>query len=228
MVRLGLNQTSNKYPEWLDLLLQSKFFMPCLNLNHEELRRGEINVFCIDCKVCLCQYCFATPMHSGHKQLQIRRYMYRDVVKINDMQKLMNCSHVMPYTLNSAKVILLNPRPQAAKPPTKLNEIGPNCMSCERMLVEPNRYCSIACKVLYESKNNGCDTFELPQIEAMEMDVKKEIKIADLVSSTGSVHSNESNNSFNNLDEYNSPYHLNLKPKMMHKRKGVPRRSPFF
>ena len=140
-------------------------------------------------------------------------------------------------------------------------------MSCERMLVEPNRYCSIACKVkhnqiwlmqwwsrvmgfffffcwdwfivnlefvwignmqvLYESGNNGCDTFELSQIEAMEMEMEvKEIKNADLISSTGSVHSNE-NNSFNNLDEYNSPFHLNLKPKMMHKGKGVPCRSPF-
>ncbi|KAJ8617550.1 hypothetical protein MRB53_013736 [Persea americana] len=59
----------------------------------------------------------------------------------------------------------------------------------------------------------------------MEMEVK-EIKNADLISSTGSVHSNE-NNSFNNLDEYNSPFHLNLKPKMMHKGKGVPCRSPF-
>ncbi|RWR75091.1 hypothetical protein CKAN_00345600 [Cinnamomum micranthum f. kanehirae] len=173
--RLELKHASNKYPEWLDLLLQSKFFTPCLNLNHEELRKGEINVFCIDCKVCLCQHCLATPLHLGHKQLQIRRYMYRDVVKIDDMQKLMSCSRVM---------------------------------------------------VLYERENNGCDTFELSQMIEMEMEVEveKENKNAELFSPTDSVHSNENNNSFNNLDGYNLPFELNLK----HKRKGVPRRSPFF
>ena len=87
-------------------------------------------------------------------------------------------------------------------------------------------------QVLYESENNGCDTFELSQIIEMEVEKENKNKNAELFSLTDSVHSNENNNSFNNLDEYNSPFGLNLKhkmkDKMKHKRKRVPRRSPFF
>jgi len=51
---------------------------------------------------------------------------------------------MQPYTINSAKVIFLKPRPQSR--PFKGS--GNVCLTCDRILQEPFHFCCLSCKVL--------------------------------------------------------------------------------
>lgn len=50
---------------------------------------------------------------------------------------------MQPYTINSAKVIFLKPRPQSR--PFKGS--GNVCLACDRILQEPFHFCCLSCKV---------------------------------------------------------------------------------
>ncbi|XP_072973579.1 uncharacterized protein [Typha angustifolia] len=131
-----------RMPPWVKLLLKSKFFGACEE--HKDLRKSEENIYCIDCNHCMCPHCLVP--HRHHQFLQIRRYVYQDVIRILDVQRLLDLSHVQPYIVNSAKVVLLNPRRQSK--PSKSNPAGSLCKICHRTVAESSRYCSIACKVI--------------------------------------------------------------------------------
>lgn len=125
-------------PEWLHGLLTAKFFTGCQR--HAVSKKNERNIYCVDCTDCVCQHCMDS--HSRHRLLQIRRYVYHDVVRLQDITKLVDCCGVQTYIINSAKVVFLNQRPQPR--PTK----GCNsCETCERTLQGEYRYCSLCCKV---------------------------------------------------------------------------------
>lgn len=126
-------------PAWLDALLTDKFFVPCVT--HETAKKNEKNIFCLDCCRSICPHCL--PVHRSHRLLQVRRYVYHDVIRLDDMEKLIDCSYVQAYTTNSAKVLFLNQRPQTR--PFKGS--GNICGTCERSLQEPYLFCSLACKV---------------------------------------------------------------------------------
>ncbi|XP_068660762.1 protein RGF1 INDUCIBLE TRANSCRIPTION FACTOR 1-like [Aristolochia californica] len=207
----------NKWPAWLEKLLKSKFFGSCLE--HENFRKNEINIFCVDCALCICQHCLASS-HHRHKIVQIRRYVYHDVILLHVIQKLLDCSKVQPYTINRAKAVFLNPR-SASKPAIKSNG-GAVCENCDRCLMEPYRYCSVACKA------------------EMATEMSRPFFISGLADLT-SFPSNEENSSIVSLppcspppcspnsSEESDPWLNSLKPKkQLHKRKGIPRRSPVF
>eukprot|EP01018_Ginkgo_biloba_P029283 Gb_13705 [translate_table: standard] len=126
-------------PAWMEALLSEKFFVACVT--HEAARKNEKNIFCLDCCKSICPHCL--PAHPTHRLLQVRRYVYHDVIRLDDLEKLIDCSYVQSYTINSAKVVFLNQRPQSR--PFKGS--GNICGTCERILQEPYHYCSLACKV---------------------------------------------------------------------------------
>ncbi|KAJ7564339.1 hypothetical protein O6H91_02G013600 [Diphasiastrum complanatum] len=125
-------------PGWLDALLTKKFFIACSV--HANVKKNERNIFCVDCNDSICQHCL--PGHRTHHLIQIRRYVYHDVIRLQDIQKLIDCSQVQTYIINSARVVFLNQRPQPR--PSKL---GNACETCDRSLQDLYRYCSVACKV---------------------------------------------------------------------------------
>ncbi|KAJ6351088.1 hypothetical protein OIU78_007087 [Salix suchowensis] len=134
-----------KNTNWLSTLLQSDFFDSCSF--HQEHRKNEKNVFCIDCSVGCCRHCMKS--HCLHRQLQICKYVYHDVVRLQEIQKHLDCSKIQTYKINGEKAIHLRPRPQPkdARPSTKA-KFGASCEACARYLQDvPNRFCSIACKV---------------------------------------------------------------------------------
>ncbi|PPD79673.1 hypothetical protein GOBAR_DD23391 [Gossypium barbadense] len=136
-------------PHWLGVLLGQKFFDPCIL--HESAKKNEKNIFCLNCCITICPHCL--PLHRHHRRLQIRRYVYQDVIRLSDAQKLINCSLVQPYTTNSAKVIFLNERP-TSRP---FRGSGNLCVKCDRSLQDPFLFCSLSCKVkhlLYKSRND--------------------------------------------------------------------------
>ncbi len=89
----------------------------------------------------VCQHCVGA--HRSHCLLQIRRYVYHDVIRLQDIQRLLDCSEVQTYIINSARVVFLNQRPQ----PRPSKGLGNACATCERSLQESYSYCSVACKV---------------------------------------------------------------------------------
>ncbi|XP_074563068.1 protein RGF1 INDUCIBLE TRANSCRIPTION FACTOR 1-like [Curcuma longa] len=126
-------------PGWLGRLMEESFFVGCGA--HGSRRKNEKNIFCLDCRTSICPHC--APSHPSHSLLQVRRYVYNDVVRLEDLERLIDCSYVQPYTINSAKVIFLKPRPQSR--PFKGS--GNLCLMCDRILQEPFHFCSLSCKV---------------------------------------------------------------------------------
>ncbi|XP_057854373.1 protein RGF1 INDUCIBLE TRANSCRIPTION FACTOR 1 [Cryptomeria japonica] len=163
MVGYPLPETPPK-PAWLEALLTDRFFVACPR--HLEIKKNENNIFCVDCSKSICQHCL--PNHQSHRLLQVRRYVYHDVIRLLDIQKLLDCSQVQTYIINSAKVVFLNQRPQSR--PAK--GLANSCQTCDRSLAESYRYCSVSCKVdaaLNKDKSlsrliNNCSSLTFPDI----------------------------------------------------------------
>lgn len=136
-----LFSSSSHVPRWLQALLTEKFYNACIT--HEEAKKNEKNVYCLDCCISLCPHCL--PPHRSHRLLQIRRYVYHDVVRLDDAAKLIDCSSVQSYTTNSAKVVFLNQRPQTRS----FRGSGNFCSTCDRSLQDPYQFCSLSCKINY-------------------------------------------------------------------------------
>ncbi|KAL6223793.1 hypothetical protein ACLB2K_002651 [Fragaria x ananassa] len=128
-------------PAWLEALYSQKFFAACSF--HETAKKNEKNVYCLDCCTSICPHCL--PSHRCHRLLQIRRYVYHDVVRLEDLQKLVDCNNVQSYTINNAKVVFIKKRPQNRQ----FKGSGNYCTSCDRSLQEPYIHCSLGCKVDY-------------------------------------------------------------------------------
>ncbi|GAV73913.1 PLATZ domain-containing protein [Cephalotus follicularis] len=132
-------------PAWLDALYTQKFFAGCSY--HETAKKNEKNICCLDCCTSICPHCL--PSHRYHRLLQVRRYVYHDVVRLEDLQKLIDCTNVQAYTINSAKVIFIKKRPQNRQFKGAANF----CTSCDRSLQEPFIHCSLGCKVDFVLKH---------------------------------------------------------------------------
>ncbi|EPS66215.1 hypothetical protein M569_08559, partial [Genlisea aurea] len=152
---------SDVVPSWLSVLLTEKFFNACLI--HEDARKNEKNVFCLDCCDGICPHCLAS--HRSHRLLQIRRYVYHDVIRLLDADKLMDCSQVQAYTTNSAKVVFLNQRPQTRPPRAS----GSLCVTCERNLQESCLFCSISCKLQHILRSGSRLSIYLRKCEFMAL-----------------------------------------------------------
>ncbi|KAJ9188476.1 hypothetical protein P3X46_003832 [Hevea brasiliensis] len=139
--------SSHLLPHWLQVLFTEKFFNACII--HEEAKKNEKNIYCLDCCISICPHCLSP--HNSHRLLQIRRYVYHDVIRLGDAQKLFDCAFVQSYTTNSAKVVFLNPRPQTRQ----FRGSGNVCGTCDRSLQDPYLFCSLSCKVDCIIKTKG-------------------------------------------------------------------------
>lgn len=217
---VGCGLYIKKKTNWLSSLLKSEFFGSCSD--HQDLRKSEKNVFCIDCSLESCRHC---KVHSQHRSLQICKYVYQDVVRLQEIQKHLDCSRIQTYKINGEKAVHLNPRPQAkdAKPSTK-SKTGASCEACGRYLQDPpNRFCSIACKVsaVAVKPKDQRDKIELPlQFAGLSWKDNQN-------SETSSDEKQSSLSSTDVSEETKTWVSTSLKPrKQLNKRKGIPHRAP--
>ncbi|WOL18956.1 hypothetical protein Cni_G27753 [Canna indica] len=153
-------------PPWLEPLLSTHFFAACPL--HPDAPRSECNMFCLDCGAASSSFCFycRSDRHSGHRVIQIRRSSYHDVVRVAEIQKVLDISGVQTYVINSARVLFLNERPQprgggrgGGGASAASSSSSPHiCEICSRSLLDPFRFCSLGCK-LAGIKRNGDATF---------------------------------------------------------------------
>ncbi|XVE76076.1 hypothetical protein DITRI_Ditri12bG0143800 [Diplodiscus trichospermus] len=137
-----LRQATMLVPPWLESLLSTAFFTVCRT--HGDAARGECNMYCLDCKEdAFCFYCRSSK-HKDHQVIQIRRSSYHDVVRVTEIQKVLDISGVQTYVINSARVLFLNERPQ---PKSAGKGVAHICEICGRSLLDPFRFCSLGCKV---------------------------------------------------------------------------------
>jgi len=62
-----LQMESGEFPAWLEVLLKDKFFNACLD--HEDDKKNEKNILCIDCCLTICPHCLSS--HTSHRLLQV-------------------------------------------------------------------------------------------------------------------------------------------------------------
>ncbi|PWA34874.1 hypothetical protein CTI12_AA614950 [Artemisia annua] len=152
----------------LRTLLEERFFSSCLV--HQEAKKNEENSFCMDCCFRLCFHCL--PYHKHHSIMQIRRYMYNDVLRYKDAHKIFDCSFIqdlihvlrmmdvrlllfvqaswfwltlmMSYSTNGEKVVLLRPKQCLA---LTMRDSRCTCLVCNQHIKPSFVYCSLVCKL---------------------------------------------------------------------------------
>ncbi|CAL2273290.1 hypothetical protein PRUPE_7G123100 [Prunus persica] len=202
--------TTMLVPPWLEQLLSTSFFSVCRT--HGDAARSECNMFCLDCSGdAFCFYC-RSSRHKDHQVIQIRRSSYHDVVRVSEVQKVLDISGVQTYVINSARVMFLNERPQ----PKAGNKGVPHiCEICGRSLLDTFRFCSLGCK-LVGIKRNGDANFTL-EAKNEEGNGRREGR--------GAMREEEELREGSQQDIY--PPTPPPPPSTTRRRKGIPHRAPF-
>lgn len=76
--------------------------------------------------------------------IQIRKYVYCDVVRVHDIQRDVDLAGVQTYTINGSRVVFLNPNPKKRAARTGLHA---SCGECGAAVRDSCTYCSLACRV---------------------------------------------------------------------------------
>ncbi|KAF4404093.1 hypothetical protein CsatB_004143 [Cannabis sativa] len=205
----GLDSSSVKVPEWVEILLGENFFTVCSVhssiTSTEKIKnknKNRKNFFCLDCCTSLCSHCLSH--HNRHSLLQIRRYMYQDVIRITDA-KTLNCSSVDPYIANETRVVFLRPRPISS---FRVSSSEKSCIKCTGILHNTDySFCSLSCK--FHHDDHG--------ITAMGSSSTPGSASSTSVARTNNNNTNSSSSPGVDVDEGGN---------RRRRRKGVPQRSP--
>lgn len=161
---------------WIRALLTTKFYGLCPK--HPNLRKNDLNLFCTQHSVKICQYCCHpmnntssacngdstsfnsdTDCHSKCTVLHVSRYMYHDVLLAREASLLLDLAHVQSYLNNGNRVVYIDRR---AQPRSKLAPNAKACAVCDRTLQEPYKFCSIFCRLAFDKHPAAVASLPLP------------------------------------------------------------------
>ncbi|KAL8141773.1 hypothetical protein V2J09_014805, partial [Rumex salicifolius] len=202
---MGPEDGDNRWPPWLNPLLKERFFVQC-HL-HADFHKSECNMYCLDCmNGALCSLCLSH--HKDHHAIQIRRSSYHDVIRVNEIQKVLDITGVQTYIINSAKVVFLNERPQ----PRPGKGVTYSCEVCERSLMV----------------GTSKDFKKKPKKNAHTMTLEYEDSYSNSSSNSGRMpHKRKNNNYHVSSFSPSTPPPTPIGFRSVHKRrKGIPHRAP--
>ncbi|RRT66593.1 hypothetical protein B296_00019732 [Ensete ventricosum] len=153
--------------------------------------------------------------------LQIRRSSYHDVIRVSEVQKVLDITGVQTYIINSARVVFLNERPQQ-RPGKGVTNI---CEVCERSLVDSFRFCSLGCKIAGAASDYNGKKKKHPQMKkkkTKQSTAASDSDDSDISTSRGSVKSNAAQSFTPSTPPPTAASFRSAK-----RRKGIPHRAPF-
>ncbi|XP_017617407.1 protein RGF1 INDUCIBLE TRANSCRIPTION FACTOR 1-like [Gossypium arboreum] len=190
-----------KWPPWLRPLLQTSFFGQCKL--HADAHKSECNMYCLECmNGALCSLCLA--YHKDHRTIQIRRSSYHDVIRVSEIQKLIDITGIQTYIINNARIVFLNERPQ----PRLGKGVTNTCHVCHRSLLDSFTFCSLGCKVVGTSKKlikKGKLSTEMEYSEGESLNISVSIE---------------------GIQSIQQSFTPSTPPPTARRRKGVPHRAP--
>ncbi|PUZ74467.1 hypothetical protein GQ55_1G068400 [Panicum hallii var. hallii] len=144
--KMSLLDAQRAAPAWLRRLLETdSFFEPCPE--HPAAWRstrsaGCCNFFCTTCAGrALCSRCLGD--HAGHETIQIRKSSSHCLVKVEDLDHLLNVSQVQTYVINGEPAVFLDKRTISGKGKPGVTR----CEECSRGLHDAGcLFCSLGCK----------------------------------------------------------------------------------
>lgn len=216
---MGPDDEDNRWPPWLKPLLRESFFVQCKH--HIDSHKSECNMYCLDCmNGALCSLCL--NFHKDHRAIQIRRSSYHDVIRVSEIQKVLDISGVQTYIINSARVVFLNERPQ----PRPGKGVTNTCEVCERSLLDSFRFCSLGCKIVGTSRS-----FQKKRVAAAATAMATSDSEDSYSSSSNhkrSKSNNSNNNSNNKVQSFSpsTPPPTSVNYRTAKRRKGIPHRAP--
>ena len=131
----------------LERLCEMDFFKPCKV--HAHLRNSVLNFFVLDeepnRQLACCRHSDLVGEGGARPDLiQIRRYMHRNVVLVEDMATRYDCKGIQMYYINQKRAILLQPK----DPSTSSNPVYENyCARCRVPLRPDCVFCSLSCSI---------------------------------------------------------------------------------
>ncbi|XP_074575610.1 protein RGF1 INDUCIBLE TRANSCRIPTION FACTOR 1-like isoform X2 [Curcuma longa] len=223
----GLEGEEGRWPAWLRPLLATSFFVQCKL--HADSHKSECNMYCLDCmNGAFCSVCLA--QHREHRAIQIRRSSYHDVIRVSEIQKVLDIAGVQTYIINSARVVFLNERPQ----PRPGKGVTNTCEVCDRSLLDSFRFCSLGCKIAGTASD-----YSRNRRTKKNKKKKKMLKLKKKPSAEGDSDSEEEEesdtSSSRGSDKSNvtqsfspsTPPPTAASFRSAKRRKGIPRRAPF-
>ncbi|PIA31222.1 hypothetical protein AQUCO_05100021v1 [Aquilegia coerulea] len=224
----NLNKNEALIPSWLIPFISNQYFEPCPL--HAASAKGGRNMFCLICKgQAQCSYCMKL-YHENHPFLQVRKCSYHEAVRLTDINKYIDGSNIHIYHIKKDNVIFLNERSSC-----KLAKgSAPGCKICHRNMLVPFKFCSIGCKIKGIKQGFEEVTFELPNvmsnIEPGNQFVSEWIPLPHSPQTipNGDKESEPGDKASGSNPRPPSPDISRPLRGRIHKRKGIPRRAPFF
>lgn len=139
---------SAKTAQWLDSLCDTEFFEECpVHPNHSKNR---CVFFCVGCSPNpgvkpMCRHCLEDHECQGCTLFQIRRYMYKSVVHVDDISRFCDVSAVQAYCINQKRAVLL--RGKVVQEGSGAPTFDTTCATCKIPLRPDCTYCSLECKL---------------------------------------------------------------------------------
>ncbi|URE23772.1 PLATZ transcription factor [Musa troglodytarum] len=201
----GGPEDDSRWPRWVRPLLTTRFFGHCKL--HGDSPKSECNMYCLDCtNGALCSRCLA--YHRDHRTIQIRRSSYHDVIRVSEIQKVLDITGVQTYIINSARVVFLNERPQ----PRPGKGVTNTCNVCDRSLLDSFRFCSLGCKIAGTANDRS---------------EKKSTKKNEMAAASDSEESYTSSSHVTQSFSPSTPLPAVMSYRSSKRRKGIPHRAPF-